>query len=599
MLKQQGAITSEGELTPIGRMLARLPVDITLGKMLIMGSLFSLVDPVLVISAALSVHSPLSKRFSSSSDAECESRRKELLSKHGDAFSLLNIYDEWILVKADRKSNSRKWCKRRGIEEQRLYEISKLKRQFENLLKDYGLLNNALKMNSSFDWSRSKKQPSRKELLSLKRQHHSSNSRKRKMLKLQCIGEEEVDDGDSDAEDDDGAQIDIHDIDFKLNHNLASLEASSKRNRRFTHRDINILKLIISSGLYPQIALADESNPYRKQNEQVFHNKDKQFLLLHPTSVFSLQPDFLESFYNTADNSKEPKAPEGRFSDCKEFLIYVSLLETNKPYIMNSMKVPALQTLLLLSRSIATNSDCSKVVVDDWIELTFEEEVEMKDLLGDVVRLRTAWDTLLEEKLELCEDDEKDVVYQRLKKIKRLEDIVSLKLAEFIGTKIEYKLRRLSSLDIKCMYISDAVPRGMGANDDSQEEASSSSSLRPIGTKGGIAVTPYLTFGCIRDDFSLAVATNQAEYLVEHYHCPTCGEHVIGTIYERLKHNESCGIVESDVGGSKIDEKEDGEEDGAVEEKQTSSKKSYFCETCEAQLELTPVEILKHKLMHA
>ena len=36
----QGALHSNEMLTPIGRMLARLPVDIVIGKMLIMGTVF-------------------------------------------------------------------------------------------------------------------------------------------------------------------------------------------------------------------------------------------------------------------------------------------------------------------------------------------------------------------------------------------------------------------------------------------------------------------------------------------------------------------------------------------------------------------------------
>ena len=36
----KGALTSDEKLTSIGKMLAQLPVDVVIGKMLIMGSLF-------------------------------------------------------------------------------------------------------------------------------------------------------------------------------------------------------------------------------------------------------------------------------------------------------------------------------------------------------------------------------------------------------------------------------------------------------------------------------------------------------------------------------------------------------------------------------
>ena len=35
---------------------------------------------------------------------------------------------------------TKKWCKRRCLEEQRFYEMTKLKRQFRDLLKDHHLL---------------------------------------------------------------------------------------------------------------------------------------------------------------------------------------------------------------------------------------------------------------------------------------------------------------------------------------------------------------------------------------------------------------------------------------------------------------------------
>ena len=43
-------------------------------------------------------------------------------------------------MKAARSESSKKWCRRYGIEEQRLYELTKLKSQFTELLQDAGLL---------------------------------------------------------------------------------------------------------------------------------------------------------------------------------------------------------------------------------------------------------------------------------------------------------------------------------------------------------------------------------------------------------------------------------------------------------------------------
>ncbi|KAJ1544680.1 DEAH (Asp-Glu-Ala-His) box polypeptide 34, partial [Nowakowskiella sp. JEL0078] len=149
-LRDLGAIVGEAEVsenqiteseirvTRLGGMLALLPVDVVMGKMLVLGSISDLIYPTIVIAAALSVQSPFI-RISDSNVGVSEMRR-ELMSDEGDPFTLLNIFSEWLHVKAEGKTNSSNWCRRRGIEEQRLYEMVKLKTQFEQVLGKY-LLN--------------------------------------------------------------------------------------------------------------------------------------------------------------------------------------------------------------------------------------------------------------------------------------------------------------------------------------------------------------------------------------------------------------------------------------------------------------------------
>lgn len=61
--------------------------------------------------------------------------RKSLDSDHGDPLTLLNAYTAWLEEKANDSSRTKKWCKRRGFEEQRFYEMTKLRQQFKALLK--------------------------------------------------------------------------------------------------------------------------------------------------------------------------------------------------------------------------------------------------------------------------------------------------------------------------------------------------------------------------------------------------------------------------------------------------------------------------------
>lgn len=136
-LMDQNALDDKEELTLMGRMLADLPVDIQIGKMLIMASIFHIIEPVVIMAAALSVQSPFLSNLKC--DFETMQSRKDLISDHGDPLTLLNAFNEWIQIKTTH-GNSSKWSKRRGLEEQRLYEISKLKRQFDDLLKENNLI---------------------------------------------------------------------------------------------------------------------------------------------------------------------------------------------------------------------------------------------------------------------------------------------------------------------------------------------------------------------------------------------------------------------------------------------------------------------------
>lgn len=61
--------------------------------------------------------------------------RMDLESDHGDPIILLNAFKQWLELKSDgQNTNTRQWCKRRGFEEQRFYEMTKLRRQFKDLL---------------------------------------------------------------------------------------------------------------------------------------------------------------------------------------------------------------------------------------------------------------------------------------------------------------------------------------------------------------------------------------------------------------------------------------------------------------------------------
>ena len=60
--------------------------------------LVQVIEPVLIIAAGLSVQSPFTQSAFSQNEAHSQTIRQELESEHGDPFTILNAFDEWIEV---------------------------------------------------------------------------------------------------------------------------------------------------------------------------------------------------------------------------------------------------------------------------------------------------------------------------------------------------------------------------------------------------------------------------------------------------------------------------------------------------------------------
>uniref|UniRef100_A0A915CNX3 Helicase C-terminal domain-containing protein n=1 Tax=Ditylenchus dipsaci TaxID=166011 RepID=A0A915CNX3_9BILA len=138
-LKSQGVVDGQNErhLTSLGVILAKLPVEVPIGKMLVYACALDQVDVVLTIAAGLSVQSPFTNR--SYRDNECIQSRQYLVSDLGDPFTLLKVYREWLKLRSEGE-DTRKWARKCGIEETRLYEITKLRRQFRDILEQSELV---------------------------------------------------------------------------------------------------------------------------------------------------------------------------------------------------------------------------------------------------------------------------------------------------------------------------------------------------------------------------------------------------------------------------------------------------------------------------
>jgi ATP-dependent RNA helicase DHX29 len=70
LVLQVRALTPSEEITPMGRLLSKLPTDVHLGKFLLMATLFRCLDPALTIAATLNSKSPFLSPFGMEQEAD-------------------------------------------------------------------------------------------------------------------------------------------------------------------------------------------------------------------------------------------------------------------------------------------------------------------------------------------------------------------------------------------------------------------------------------------------------------------------------------------------------------------------------------------------
>ncbi|XP_018573100.1 probable ATP-dependent RNA helicase DHX34 [Anoplophora glabripennis] len=579
-LKFTGALELEREclaLTPLGDALSQLPVDLSIGKMLIMSTVFGNVNSVLALASLLSVQSPLTQAAHRNSQAQ--DLRKPLESSHGDPTTLLNFYKEWLSVKQDsapvqsrsghhRTENSKTWARKRCLEEQRFYEATKLSEQFRDILCEADLLAKVAESELS-SGERAIRHGELKRLKSMRYElKNESKARTRKRLKFEMYGA---------PEDEAGGRSDIRDVEFRIANDFKRLQKLLNEASPDSHKDLMMLKLILTSGLYPQIAVEDEHNSSKTVSEKLYHTKTKNYVFLRPTSYFATNPEVLE-LHN--DDIEVP--PPGYFSRRPisrkhQVLVYQSILETKKVYLVNTMRMPAVQTLMLFGKTVATNATLTKFVFDDFLMIDAPYFGQGKTLLQRAVSLRKKWKTKLEAKLRdpssSSEIDRKETFYF-------MRDLV-----DFMQSEVSYNVKRLLPADLKEIYSRDVdfydVEKLNSNPFDPDYPVTKNARL------GGVNVTENVVYNCLLQEEWACVI--EGEISTTPFECGRCGRTKLGcTVFGIMQHESKCGA------SVKV-ENEEGEKSEEKTVKVKANSKQYRCEVCRKDLCLTPIDILKHK----
>lgn len=145
LLHELGALDEQRALTPLGEDLARLPIDPTLGRMLLQSQREHATREMLIIAAGLSIQDPRERPLDQKDAAAAA--HKQFSDPQSDFLSLLNIWnavhDEWDRLRT--QSQRRKFCKQRFLSYIRMREWQDVYSQLHDALDDLG----TLKLNES------------------------------------------------------------------------------------------------------------------------------------------------------------------------------------------------------------------------------------------------------------------------------------------------------------------------------------------------------------------------------------------------------------------------------------------------------------------
>ena len=126
------------ELTPLGIQLARLPLDVFLGKLILLGAVFKCLDMAITVAAILSSKSPFQAPFGQR--AQADNARMQFRRGDSDLLTAYNAYTAWKRVCQTPGASEYQFCRKNFLSEQALASIEDLKGQLLVAVADSGFL---------------------------------------------------------------------------------------------------------------------------------------------------------------------------------------------------------------------------------------------------------------------------------------------------------------------------------------------------------------------------------------------------------------------------------------------------------------------------
>ncbi|KAK3737105.1 hypothetical protein RRG08_016411 [Elysia crispata] len=137
LLREVGAcLTDDATLTPLGHHLAALPVDVRIGKMLILAAVFGCLEQVAVIAAAMTDKPPFVVPLSKKSEAD--TAKQALSLANSDHVTLLKAFVGWRKARQESKSAENSFINKNFLKRSTLMDIENVSRDLVKLVGSIG-----------------------------------------------------------------------------------------------------------------------------------------------------------------------------------------------------------------------------------------------------------------------------------------------------------------------------------------------------------------------------------------------------------------------------------------------------------------------------
>ena len=155
LLKEMGALSAtnmdpfDGELTFLGHVCEALPVDIHMGKLLLLAHVFGCLEECIVIAASLSVRSFFTRPF----HVELKAYRSKMRwanNSLSDPIAMLNAYRDWYREKKsgrwDNKSDrvEKNWCQKNFLQHNRMNDVHEMVKELSDRLHKFNITSGSI-----------------------------------------------------------------------------------------------------------------------------------------------------------------------------------------------------------------------------------------------------------------------------------------------------------------------------------------------------------------------------------------------------------------------------------------------------------------------